>query len=61
MNIKRSIKVCNSVILHTGEKKMAKASKKATNIKDEIKLRKVKIKKQINKINKLKKALKKAA
>jgi hypothetical protein len=47
--------------LHTGEKKMAKASKKATNIKDEIKLRKVKIKKQINKINKLKKALKKAA
>lgn len=52
---------CNSVILHTGENKMAKASKKATKIKDEIKLRKAKMKKQASKISKLKKALKKAA
>jgi hypothetical protein len=47
--------------LHTGENKMAKASKKANKIKDEIKLRKAKMKKQASKISKLKKALKKAA
>jgi hypothetical protein len=47
--------------LHTGENKMAKASKKATKIKDEIKLRKAKMKKQASKISKLKKALKKTA
>ncbi|GAC21086.1 hypothetical protein [Paraglaciecola arctica] len=40
---------------------MAKASKKVTKIKDEIKVRKLKMKKQESKIKKLKKALKKTS
>jgi hypothetical protein len=61
MATKRSINTCNSEILHTRENKMSKASKKATKIKDEIKLRKAKMKKQASKLSKLKKALKKTA
>ena len=52
---------CNNAVTHSGEGKMAKASKKVTQIKKEIKARKSKMKKQVSKIKKLKKALKKIA
>jgi hypothetical protein len=51
--------------MHIGKGKMAKVSKKVNEIKvkikSEIKLRKSKMKKQASKIQKLKKALKKAS
>lgn len=52
---------CNNAVTHSGEGKMAKASKKVTQIKKEIKARKSKMKKQVSKIKKLKKVLKKIA